>query len=456
MLAATAVCALSVQGTAQAAEGPDVTATVQVLGGPYLLGQTVPLQLTVTNIGNAEATEVRAHYETVSGSHLSINSADWDGLQPPWGQPSTLTLAAGASRTFTLKGVFYQYAGDSKFNVRVGSKNDANPWNDAAPAQIGVVEPTRTGTLSGVVWGDANGNGTLDAGEGLAGAKIIASRGGGNRETTTGADGRYAFTELERAMWGVGLYGLPGGWVVRYSSDMHAVDGSGSTSDLRHQAVRPLTDQLSSSLRFTTTEHVDNGPIGVEFTLTNTGTTDLTGIKAGCNRSGEGPHVRLDLGELDYNGSGATVPAGQSRVFGYTGTVSPDASSYGFTNVNCDFGADELLAEGFPKVADYVKVGNRRTDTNGSIFVDTNGDGWMNDGERLTGVPFSLKDPKTGAIVGTAAGEAPDGRAYFRDIPAGRYDVVADGYRVVSQWQVVARDCTDWCQNGWTIQVVPA
>jgi hypothetical protein len=456
VLVATAALALSVHGTAQAAEGPDVTATVQVAGGPYLIGQPVSFQVTVTNIGNVEATDVKAYNEQLSGSYLSINTDGWDGLQPPWGQQG-LSLAAGESRTVAVKGVFYSYAGDSKFNVRVSSKNDANPFNGAAPAQIGVVEPTRTGTLGGVVWGDANGNGALDAGEGLAGAKVAAFGGVSSREVRTDADGRYALTEVERAAWSVNVYELPGGWVLRHSSDQRLVDGTGSTSDLRHQAVRPLSDQLSAALRFVTTEHADNGPIGVEFTLTNSGATDLTGIKAGCNRSGEGPHVRLgNLGELDYNGSGATVPAGQSRVFSYTGTVSPNASSYGLTEVNCDFGADEPLAEGFPKVWDHVKVGDRRTDTNGSIYVDTNGNGWQDSGEHLSGVPFSLKDLKTGEVVGTAAGEAAHGQAYFRNIPAGRYQVVADGYRVLSQYHVTARDCSDWCQNGWAVQVVSA
>jgi hypothetical protein len=55
--------------------------------------------------------------------------------------------------------------------------------------------------------------------------------------------------------------------------------------------------------------------------------------------------------------------------------------------VSCDFGPKEQgVIHGYPSVFDYVKVGSKRTNTNGSIYVDLNGNGWMDGQEHLTGV----------------------------------------------------------------------
>lgn len=438
---------------AQAA--PNVTATAKIAAGPFLVGQQVPFELTITNSGDAEATGVGATTERISGSWFSINSDGWDGLKSPWDNPTT-TLAAGASKTFNIKGSTFQYDGNAKFRVRVSAKNEPNQQDGFPEVEVPYLAPEKKGKISGILWGDANGNGVQDAGEGLSGALAYLYGGGDPNvtpKTRTDANGRFTFTDLELRAWGLSFNELPGGWVLKYISDPIPVDGSDSTSELRFQAVRPLEDQLTASMRWLSTEHVDGGKATVEFTLTNRGGADIKGVIAGCNRSGEGPYVNIyeGLGELAW-GKGATIPAGQSRVFVATGTIPDNASEYGYTYLACDFGPEDGLIDGFPQVYDYVKVGNGTADTHGSIFVDHNDNGWQDaEGEHLTGVSFSLVDPKTGAVVATATGEGEHGHAYFRNIPRGLYKVKVNGpYEVVSEWYVSTR------MPGWAVEVRPA
>ncbi|MFS8100336.1 hypothetical protein LFM09_24715 [Lentzea alba] len=420
-----------------------MTATATVAAGPFLIGQTVPIALTVTNIGDVTATGLQGLHEHKSGSYLGINPDDWGGLQDE-------TVDPGASKTFTVRGKAYSYNGNSKIELLVTAEDDLNPYNGIAPVDIAFREPTPTGRLSGVLWGDANRNGTQDPSEGLAGAKTYVTGGGPSRTTTTDADGRFEINGIEVAAWSINFSHLPGGWVIRHSSEEFLVDGT--TSGVARQAVRPLTDKLAAEARFVGGEYVDGGTAKIEVALANRTGTDLTGVKAGCNRSGSGPHLDIeDLGELDYR-RGATIPAGQTRVFTLSGTVPVDASNSGHVYVWCDFGDDETLSEGFPRGFDYVKVGDKVASTNGSIYVDRNGNGWMDDGEALEGATFSLSDPKTGAIVATATSDS-SGRAYFRDIPAGRYLVVAERFRVLSDWHVIANVCSPRCNDGWTVQV---
>ncbi|MCG8920932.1 hypothetical protein [Lentzea sp. CC55] len=439
----------------------DIKATATVGAAPPVVGQTVPVELTITNSGPAEATGVSARLDHISGSYYTLNSDEWDGLQPPWGSPSTVKLAPGESRTFHLNGRFYNYQGTSRFTLRATATNDVNPSDGGATVEIAVREPVKQGKISGILWGDANGNGTHDAGEGLAGAEAYLYGGGNPNETPrtrTDANGRFTFTDLELRAWGLSFQNLPGGWIVAYNSELIPVVGGDTTSELRYQAVRPLEDQLSASVRFLTTDHVDGGPVSLEFTLTNRGGADISGVVAGCGRSGEGPHINVwgGLGELSYD-RGTTIPAGQSRVFAVAGQVSVNASDYGYSYVACDFGPRDGLVHGYPTVFDYVKVGEKRTNTNGSIYVDRNGNGWKDaEGEHLNGVSFSLVDPKTGVVAGTASGSGEEGQAYFTDIPTGLYKVVVNGpWKVESEWLVSAADCSRWCQTGWAVEVVP-
>ncbi|MET8761756.1 SdrD B-like domain-containing protein [Lentzea sp. NPDC004782] len=339
--------------------------------------------------------------------------------------------------------------------MRVNAKNDSDPYDGSPEVEVPLVEPKKLGKISGVLWGDANGNGVQDPGEGLAGAQAYLYGGGDPNvapKTRTDANGRFTFTDLETRTWGLSFNELPGGWVRQYSNEYLLVDGSDSTSELRYQAVRPLTDQLTASVRWLSTEHVDGGQGTVEFTLTNKGGADIKGVVAGCDRAGEGPHLGIDdnLGELRWD-RGATIPAGQSRVFTVTGTVPRNASEYGWVFVVCDFGPADGIIDGFPSVFDFVKVGSGTADTYGSIYVDRNGNGWQDsEGEHLTGVSFSLVDPKTGQVVATATGEGENGWAHFNNIPKGLYTVKVNGpYTVKSKWYVSTR------MPGWAVEVVP-
>ncbi|WP_394614680.1 SdrD B-like domain-containing protein [Lentzea sp. JNUCC 0626] len=438
----------------------DVTATAEVVGGPFLIGQKVTVKLTITNKGPDEAIGVSAYLEHVSGTYLGIDYDGWDGLAPPWQSPTT-KIPAGESRTFTLKGSAFTYAGNSKERFRVAAQNDRDIFDGQPVIDVLFQEPVKTGTISGVLWGDANGNGVQDAGEGLAGAQAYLYGGSnpdGNPKVRTDANGRFTFTGLELRMWGVGFLELPGGWVLEYSNEQIPVDGTDSSSELRYKAVRPLLDHLSASMRFTSTNHVAGGFATVEFTLTNSGGADLSGIIASCNRSGEGPHMGFPngMGDLAWP-NGATIRAGETRVFTLLAGISSSSDRYGRAHVACDFGPNEGIIDGYPSVFDWVKLaGDKRATAEGSIYEDRDGNGWMNGDEHLTDVSFSLVDPKTGVVAGTAFGTGEYGKATFANIPLGLYAVKVNGPWHVKnpEWLISVEDCTQWCHNGWTVEVV--
>ncbi|GLY48168.1 hypothetical protein Lesp01_18240 [Lentzea sp. NBRC 102530] len=438
----------------------DMKASAEVVGsGPFLVGQTVTVKLTVTNTSAVEATGVYAYQDHQSGPYYGVDLESWGDLR------GTTKFAAGETRTYTLTGKPQTYVapGISKFMIRVYAANDANPYEGHATIEFAVRETVKTGTISGVLWGDANGNGVQDAGEGLAGARVYANAGwnpNGDPSTRTDANGRFTLADLELRVWSLNFTELPGGWVLTPGNNYQNVDGTGATSNLRFQAVRPLTDQLSASARIIATDPVPGGSATVEITLSNRGGADVVDVVEGCNRAGMGPHLTFPngLSDLDWN-KGATIPAGQTRVFTAAAVIPENADVYGYAFIGCDFGPRDGILDGFPGVFEYVQVGDRRTDTNGSVYVDRDGNGWMNDAEHLTGVSISLVDPKTGAVVATATTTDDEfGRAFFTDIPVGLYRPVVEGPWKLKhpEWFINAASCPEWCNYGWAVEVVPA
>lgn len=424
LVAAIALATTTTTAHAQPPEpnGANVTATAKITGGPYVLGQRITFELTITNIGDAEAVGVAAWDEHISGSLLDLHQ--WDGLKP---EPDpAMKIAPHSSKTFRIWGVAYEYAGNAKLRVRVNATNDVDPDDGSAEVEVPILEPKNVGKVAGVLWGDANGNGVQDAGEGLNFARVTIASGLEQRHVRTDVNGRFVFTDVKLAEWRIRFGELPRGWVLRDYEDRFPVNGSDSTSDLRYQAVRPLSDRLSASMRFVSVD-VSARKATVEFTLTNSGSTDITGVVADCYRAPKEPaiDVRAGLGELG-GPNGVTVRAGESRVFTVPGSISVYTERYGYADVRCTFGPAGGIVEGFPGVHDFVRTDDRRNGLRGALWLDRNDNYYPDDGEHLIGVSISLVDPHTGQVLGTATTGA-DRYAYFTDIPAGLYHLKING-----------------------------
>ena len=96
------------------------------------------------------------------------------------------------------------------------------------------------GTISGFVFADANKNGTVDAGEAIAGVaiKLTNSTTGATQQTTSGSDGSYSFTNLAAA-----------GYQLQETQPAAYFEGG----------VNTLTVQLTSAANLTNQNFVEGG-----------------------------------------------------------------------------------------------------------------------------------------------------------------------------------------------------
>jgi len=133
-----------------------------------LSGWTIEL-----NTGQSTTTDANGAYSfpDLEPGEYTVSEAQQDG----WSQ----TFPSGGSHTVTLE------SGDFVEGLNFGN------------------ELTDPGTITGVKWNDANGNGQFDDGEeGLDGWTLILND--GEQSTTTDANGAYSFTELAPGTYTVG------------------------------------------------------------------------------------------------------------------------------------------------------------------------------------------------------------------------------------------------------------
>lgn len=431
------------------AAGADPAVTVKVNGGPYLVGQKIPVEITVTNLGTAMATGVKAYNEFVSGSRLGISGYG------ELGTPAGASIPAGEKLVVTAEGYVYSWAGQPVSRIRIYSANDSSLENNTFEWATSIVEPdSGRGSVSGLVYGDANGNGAADTGEGLAGVQINISNDLDVVRGRTGADGRFTIGDLPLRHYRVSAGDAPDGWVVRSASRNVDVDGD---EYLEFGAVRPFSDQLGVSIDFTEDTYQVGQTAEMVVVLTNKGDADISGVKAGCDRSGEGPHVvDMVLGDLAWNAAGVTVPAGRSRTLTITGVVPPHAAGFASVKVACDFGPDGD-PNGHPWASDVVRVpGAGPGGTFGHLYYDRDGDTIGDADEFVAGVELAAFDRITGLFAAATTTDA-NGRWEFTNLPAGPYELEIRGPWKFEHGTMgfYIGTCGLHCGGGVTVRILP-
>ncbi|SFQ24593.1 hypothetical protein SAMN05421810_105333 [Amycolatopsis arida] len=435
-------------------EGSDLSVTASVPGRAFLLRERIPITITIRNEGPGDATAVKAHHRTLSGSRLRIDPWEWRDFDPS-GEGGG--LAAGEERIMEVAGEVWEWTGAGPVvRLEVSATNDRRAENNSAEVPIRLVSPEETkAPVSGLVFGDRNHNGAPDPGEGLAGVRVDLHRGTAYEHGITGPDGRFLFADVPAGVNHLVLSDAPGGWIVPYGAD-GTVDGTDRSENILVRGERPLRETLRAEARFTEPTYAPGTTATLTVTLTNTGDRPLSGIVAACDPSGEGPHLRgtddpARWGELAWGG-GVSLTPGQTRAFTVTGVVPDHAIDHGVVFVTCNVGDDPTYVRGFPVMEAEAKVPGLRGDTHGWLLRDR---GLETPGEPIPNTEVRLLDRATGEVVATTVSDA-EGRLGYTDIPAGRYTPHIIGpWKVVDEKSFVPVILGKHPRPGWTIHVEP-
>ncbi|WP_026454251.1 SdrD B-like domain-containing protein [Saccharomonospora iraqiensis] len=402
---------------------PDLAVSATVPDQTYLIGDDVPVTVTISNVGDATAEEVTGHFGESDGFEFFAQSDEWGEFDR---FDDGGTLAAGESAELEVTGKIQDWDGRTgpELSVWVQAPGDVGPGNDEATVALSVVPPSTTGTIGGVLYGDANANDEVDPGEGLGGVELRIPRHGSPEPgtTTTDADGSFAFTEVPAGVYTLRVTHGQTSWVVPATTDIR-VDGSGQSTDLEIRGERPLSDVLGASIDFDDDTYAPGDLAHATITLTNDGSEPLTGIKAGCNRAGSGLHLDgtntvEHFGDLAADG--VTVGAGETETFAVTGIVPDSAADNGYVPLICDFGPSPGYPDGYPSAYAYADVPGKTAEAAVLLGQDRDGDRIIDEDGYVADTTVGLLDPDTGEVIRTAVTDD-DGRAEFGEMPVGLY-----------------------------------
>lgn len=436
-----------------AAEQPDLRISAQLLAeGDLVNGQEFQTKVVLTNAGKGIARSVRGNIRRPSS--LSLSSLEWREFDPygPGG-----TLAPGASVTLHLTTrVSLDQANLTSTTFLVTTENELNPADNSVVVRHRIVDPSTKGEIAGLLYGDRNDNGVPDPGEELAGvdAHLRPPCCEPEIKGRTDSAGRFSFPGLPAGAYSLDFRNLPGGWVFE-TAEKVLVDGSPRSTKVAARALRPETDVLSVSMSFTKKTYRVGEQAQVRLTLTNRGRRTLTDLEAGCNRSGEGPHIG---GGPEWNPLPAklTLRPGETRVLHPSGKVPDSAAKFGYTFAVCDFGRANQPVTGRPEAYTEAKAHAEKASTWGHVYHDKNGNGDRDEGEGLARTKIGLTDRDTGRLVATATTDG-NGRIEYTGVPAGRYNMHIFGPWVVESIssEHVTVVAPPYNGSGWVAKVKP-
>lgn len=275
-----------------------------------------------------------------------------------------------------------------------------------------------TGTISALVYVDANHNGAFDGGEAMKDVKVsVTSREDPARSYTefTDASGRAQLTEIPAGLYGL-YYQPPTGWTVLSPPGGKQVTvEANKTAQLTAVAERLLMDRLTATMTLDQKTYAYPATARTTVTLTNTGDYPIANLEGVCDRFpkpgslGTGPEWDV------LRGDGVTLAAGEQRTIVIDEPVPESARDVGEAEISCVFGQN---------VADNYGVWVRE------VANVTGGKGaktmYLVDGQgkAISGTKITLRDKETGAEVATSESGA-DGKVVFTDVTVGKYHAVS-------------------------------
>jgi LPXTG-motif cell wall-anchored protein len=407
--ALAAVFALACAAPAAADDGyVDVGVSATLDQAAYLPSDVMTMEVRVVNSGTATATGV-------------VVAPQGDLEFAPWGElgGSGIELAPGASvNVYVTAKPNDSGDGMTERLEAVSAEPDRNPDDNVTTVTSFVT--VEQADLTVTVYGDADRDGVVDAGETRAGVLVMLSGGINATDVSarTDAAGVVRFPGLAGGRY-VPFVNLPKGWYV--DVNQHIDIRAGNNTALIRATVNDMT-ALSASVSLDRDSYAPGDIIRERVTLTNSGATDITGVVAHCGGWGALDNVLFSAGwgELRPDSAGAVVRAGETRTWEFTDVVPSQAWDYGFVSLRCDFspdaGADGPVAEARAAVpGGHSSMSGRLVDTDSNILV---------------GVRILLIDPVGGAVVARAVSDG-NGRFQLPEVPAGLYEV-----RPIGPWRL--------------------
>ncbi|RSN58375.1 hypothetical protein DMH01_20090 [Amycolatopsis sp. WAC 04182] len=416
---------------ASAEPGPNLKVTATVVQGRYLPGDEIPVDVTVTNIGDTAAAEAKGSNYTVSGPYFTVPRGAWGDLE---NEGPGASYAPGETRTYRVIGKsMYGSKEDPTVQFEVYTPGDVDYRDNTSIVTLEHVPAGTTDRVAGQLYGDANEDGVPSPGEGLAGAEVHLSGVGmtGELMTTTDAAGRFEFAAVPiTPNASIYFWKIPNGWITPHTGDLR-VDGSGSQTALAIKATRPLTDVLQATGSLDKASYAVGETAKATLVLTNIGNRPLAGLWVGCDPVGSGQHLEIadtQWGDFSPAKQAGTLAAGQRLEITVTGKVPEKASYFGRVYLTCY--VDSKTASSGPVAEAFGKVPGKRADSRGRIWTDKNGNGQWDSGEQVPNVTATLSTDG-GKLVSLAKTDA-DGWVTFPNVAVGVYRL-----RTVAPWRAV-------------------
>jgi uncharacterized surface anchored protein len=403
-----------------------LTAKVSLNKSTYAYPATARISVTLTNISQYSLTGIQAGCNRVGDSNHLGSGPEWNAIFE-----KGVDLAPGETKSFTINEAIPEGAAKAGV-VWLACDFQPNPgWNTDGPnASAKAAVTGGKGNVTMSLADDKNENHTRDAGEEVAGLKIVLvhpDTGAQVAEAVSNSEGTLEFVGVP-----VGTYRavLLGPWDFRYGpgADEVPVVGWGRSTFLGLKPG-PGPADIRATVKFDKTRYESHETARMSLTVTNIGPRTAEMVRL------ESSVFALDIpdekwGEFRPRGPGVQIPAGESRTFEASGPLR-EIGTNGKLYV---WGIIDYLGRPNPTnsgYGGYIEVVQTKGAITGVAYTDKNRNGQQDAGEGAAGVVVEANGGAPYGYFKTTTDA--EGRYSFNDLPSGDYYV---GYTFPDGWVV--------------------